>query len=340
MATRNHSIDAFRVIANWVIVCVHTAPFRGAGFSPDVRFCGELFNQFVRIATPFFFLTAGYFFAVSLSRGAEPLSLASKLIKRLLFFFVFWSVCYIAVPTDLLLRTPEAGYWAAVQVMIARTYSWHFLLNGNKVHLWFLPALSCALALLAAACRLRLERPFFWCAAALFLCGLLAGAYQATPVGLHFGLNTRNGPFFSTLFVASGFMIHRLDLQVSQRQALGLIALGVALRSIELLWISGRYGTAPSDIDYLLGTYPFGVGIFLILLKNRHLGEIRWMLSLSRYSAGVYCAHAFSVDLLMTMPLAVGDPFWEIARPFVALALTFALVMLLAKLPYVKSAMT
>ncbi|MDB6084653.1 MAG: hypothetical protein JWN43_2534, partial [Gammaproteobacteria bacterium] len=260
--TRNYSIDAFRVIANWVIICVHTAPFMAAAFSPRVRFFGELLNQFVRVATPFFFLAAGYFFAVSLERGALAIPLARKLIQRLMWFFVFWSVVYVLVPIDVLLQVPEAGYWSAVAVTLSRSMSLHFFLNGSEVHLWFLPALSCALALLAVACRFRLERALMGVAASLFLIGLLAGAYKATPIGFNLGLNTRNGPFFSTVFVVSGFMIHRLGVMPTVRQAISLILLGIALRILELLWITGQYGTSPSRIDYLLGTYPFGVGIF------------------------------------------------------------------------------
>ena len=90
VGTRNHSIDAFRVIANWVVICVHTEPFMAARFGPEVRFFGELLNQFVRVATPFFFLASGYFFAVSLSRGAGAVPLAGKLIRRLIVFFLFW----------------------------------------------------------------------------------------------------------------------------------------------------------------------------------------------------------------------------------------------------------
>ena len=35
-ANRNHSLDAFRVIANWVIICVHTEPFMTPEFGPEV----------------------------------------------------------------------------------------------------------------------------------------------------------------------------------------------------------------------------------------------------------------------------------------------------------------
>src|SRR5579862_3026719 len=91
-ASRNHSIDAFRVFAAWAVICVHTDPFTGPAFGPDVRLFGELLNQFVRVAVPFFFLASGYFYSVSLSRGEGPMPLAARLIRRLALFFLFWSV--------------------------------------------------------------------------------------------------------------------------------------------------------------------------------------------------------------------------------------------------------
>jgi surface polysaccharide O-acyltransferase-like enzyme len=328
---RNHSIDAFRVVANLGVICVHTGPFMGAAFDPGTRFYGELLNQFVRVATPFFFLAAGYFFGASLARGASALPLAAKLVKRLMLFFLFWSAVYVMAPIELYMAAPEAGYWTAVHIMVSRVLSPHFLLNGTKVHMWFLPALSISLALLAIACRFRLERWLMGLAIALYVVGLLAGAYKSTPLGFDLGMNTRNGPFFAAIFVVSGFMIYRRGLQVSLAWALGLIAGGVVLRIVELYWITGRYDTPPSGIDYLLGTYPFGVGIFFLMLSTKRLGEVGWMVRLSRYSAGVYCAHILIVELLKMKPPDPSDPLWEIARPFVALVLSFALVMSMSK---------
>jgi surface polysaccharide O-acyltransferase-like enzyme len=325
VSPRNHSIDAFRVFANWAIICVHTGPFISAAFSPEQRMYAELFNQFVRVATPFFFLAAGYFFAVSVSRGAAPLPLAAKLIKRLAVFFLFWALVYVFVPIELMLGPPDHGYWESVGIMWSRTLVPHFITNGNKVHLWFLPALGCSLAMLAVACQLKLERALFVFAVGLYFVGLYAGAYQDTPLGHDYTWNSRNGPFFGTLFVVSGFMIHRLGWEFTQRQALALIALGIALRVAELYWITD-FGTRPSEIDYLLGTYPFGLGIFMLLTLNRRLGEIKWLVKLSRYSPGVYCGHGLAIDLLKDRPPLWASPVWEVARPFIGLGLMFALV--------------
>jgi surface polysaccharide O-acyltransferase-like enzyme len=326
VSARNHSIDAFRVFANWAIICVHTGPFISAAFSPEQRMYGELFNQFVRVATPFFFLAAGYFFAVSVSRGAAPLPHAAKLIKRLAILFLFWALVYVFVPIELMLGPPAHGYWESVGIMWSRTASRHFITNGNKVHLWFLPALACCLTLLAVACRLKWERALFVVAVGLYFFGLYVGAYQDTPIGWDISLNPRNGPFFGMLFVISGYMIQRLGWQFTQRQALGLIVLGIVLRVAELYWITD-FGTRPSEIDFLLGTYPFGLGIFMLLALNPGLGKHRWIVRLSRYSPGVYCGHALVIDLLKDRPPLWADPLWEVARPFVGLALMFALVI-------------
>ncbi|MDB6084949.1 MAG: hypothetical protein JWN43_2830, partial [Gammaproteobacteria bacterium] len=73
---------------------------------------------------------------------------------------------------------------------------------------------------------------------------------------------------------------------------------------------------------------------------TKGLGEIKWMVALSRYSAGVYCAHGLIATLLRPRPFAPADPLWEVSRPFAVFALTVALVMTLAKIPKLRTVMT
>jgi surface polysaccharide O-acyltransferase-like enzyme len=319
---------------------VHTKPFLAPTFDPGVLLFGALLSQSIRVAVPFFFMAAGYFFAVSLSRGAIAMPHAAKLIRRLALFLLFWSAVYIVVPIDVLFQAPGVGYWSAVRGMIHASRTIGFVLEGSKYHLWFLPALISALALLAVAVRLRLERSLIVFAVGLYLLGLIGGAYKSTPIGLDLGVNTRDGPFYGTIFVVSGFMIHRWNLKATLRQALGLVALGVALRAVELLWVSGKYNADLSEIDYLVGTYPFSIGIFMLLLNAKRLGEIKWLVWLSRYSAGFYCAHMLIVELLAGAPAMFGRPWWEIARPFIGFVLTFALVISLGRIRILRPVLT
>jgi surface polysaccharide O-acyltransferase-like enzyme len=200
--------------------------------------------------------------------------------------------------------------------------------------------MACALILLTLACRFRMEKYFAALAAALFLVGLAGGAYAATPLGLHIGMNTRNGPFYSTVFVFTGYLVHKHGANLSLRTAYALILGGVMLRLAELYWLMTCYDAHANKIDYLLGTYPFGVGIFIWLLNSPRLGENRWLVHLSRYSAGVYCAHLLFVDLLSATPLFIGNPLWEVTRPFLILGLTFAWVIILARVRFLKPVLT
>lgn len=311
-------------------------------FSPQIQFAGSLFNQFVRVATPFFFLAAGYFFALSVARGAEPIGLGVKLVWRLVMFFVFWSMLYILVPVEVFLQAPAAGYWSAVNITLHQALSMRsaFLFNGSSVHLWFLPAMSIAIAMLAVSCKLRLQYLLAGVAVALYIVGLLGGAYKATPIGFDLGIQTRNGPFFSTIFVVTGYLIARLEVRLAVRYCIGLITLGVVMRIVELMWVTGQYATPPSEIDFLLGTYPFGVGIFLLLMATTRLGEVGWMVKLSRYSAGVYCAHMLFVALFEPRAPYVTNTLWELLSPFVVLAATFAFVALLSKVKFLRPVVT
>ena len=323
-----------------MVICVHTAPFLTPGFTPQVQFLGELLNQFVRVATPFFFLAAGYFFSVSVSQGRPPLKVGIKLVKRLALFAIFWSCVYILLPIGNLLKPPHPDYLTAVSSLFKVSMRLSVLVTGTAIHLWFLPAMACALILLSIACKYRVEKTVGILAAALFLAGLAGGAYADTPLGIPVGMNTRNGPFFSTIFVFTGYFLHKYHVNLTLRTAYALILGGVALRLVELAWLMNCYGVHPNKVDYLLGTYPFGVGIFLWLLNSPWLGENRWMVRLSRYSAGVYCAHLLFVDLLSATPLFLGNPLWEATRPFLILGLTLAWVMILGRVRVLRPLVT
>jgi surface polysaccharide O-acyltransferase-like enzyme len=310
------------------------------GFDPQMKFLGELLNQFVRVGTPFFFLTSGYFFSVSVSRGRPPLGVMVKLVRRLALFAIFWSCVYLLLPIGNLLKPPHPDYVTAVLSLIKGYTRPSLLVTGTAIHLWFLPAMACALILLAIACRFRLEKYFAILAAMLFLIGLAGGPYAATPIGIPIGINTRNGPFFSSIFVFTGYLLHKYGVRLSLRTAYALILGGIALRLAELYWLTINYGVHPSKIDYLLGTYPFGVGIFVWLLNSPHLGENRLLVRLSHYSPGVYCAHLLFIDLLTATPLFVGSPLWEVTRPFLILGLTFAWVIILARVRFLRPVLT
>lgn len=310
------------------------------GFDPQVRFLGELLSQFVRVGTPFFFLTSGYFFSVSMSRGRPPLNVGVKLVRRLALFAIFWSCVYLLLPVGNLLKSPHPDYLTAVLSLTKGYMRPSVLVTGTAIHLWFLPAMACALILLAIAARFRLENYFAIPAGVLFLVGLAGGPYAATPMGIPLGMNTRNGPFFSSIFVFTGYLLHKHGVSLSLRAAYAFILTGIALRLAELYWLTTNYGVHPGKVDYLLGTYPFGVGIFVWVLNSPRLGEKQLLVRLSRYSPGVYCAHLLFVDLLTATPLFVGSPLWEVTRPLLILGLTFAWVILLAQVRVLRPVVT
>jgi len=340
-SNRYRSIDAFRVIANVAIVWVHTCPFITPDFGPQVRFFGELLNQSVRGAVPFFFLASGYFFSSSVSRGTPALNVGVKIVRRLALFAIFWSSIYILLPIGKLLQPPYPDYATAVLGMIHDSLRPSVVLTGTFVHLWFLSALICAIVLLTIASTYRLEKYFAVLVAALFLIGLAGSAYKPSPFGIPIAIhNTRDGPFYSSLFVFTGYFLHKYGMLLSLRTAYILILCGIALRVTELYWLMTCCDVRADKVDFLLGSYPFGVGVFVWLLNSPRLGENRWLVRLSRYSPGVYCAHMLFLSLLSATPLFLGSPLWELTRPFLILGLTFAWVAILARVPLLRPVIT
>ncbi|WP_420319517.1 acyltransferase family protein [Faecalicatena contorta] len=84
---RINSIDIFRYICAVMIIAIHTAPF-----SDINEQLGYVFSQIIpRIAVPFFFAVAGYFYMSKLENGNNYFA---DYLKRLLGTYFIWSLFY------------------------------------------------------------------------------------------------------------------------------------------------------------------------------------------------------------------------------------------------------
>src|SRR5262249_1523820 len=137
-------------------------------------------------------------------RAASALLFSST--RRLATVFLVWSCVYLA--WDSARAIVRAGRGAG-QVTVSAAFEGpvayarvlasdpaNGLLPGARWHLWFLPALWVAVAVICAGEALRSRGLLGACAGALYAVGLAAGSY-APLSGVHVPVNTRNGPFFS-----------------------------------------------------------------------------------------------------------------------------------------------
>jgi surface polysaccharide O-acyltransferase-like enzyme len=331
---RIQSVDAFRVLAIAAVIALHTAPHTGpdaVGLRFDAR---TLCDQLERFAVPLFFILSGYFWAGRCRDGAACWTAGLALARRVYVLFLAWAVIYFLV-------TVAAAAWSAGNLAAGLRMAVRplpglptLLLQGTKVHLWFLPALALAALVSGALLARRMERTLFVLALLLYGVGLAGKAYADTPFGFHTHFNLRNGLCFSLLMFASGVRLRRLGPNPAWRRLGPALALGgLALQLAEAAWLHARWGTNMAQ-DFVFGTYFYGLGVAMLALSDPAPLRFPRLAGLGPLVLGIYASHNLFVD-----PLTGPDnpmralPGWDVIVVAVVFALALALTGLLARFP-------
>jgi len=326
--SRLDGVDAARALAIVGVVHLHLGPFRGPAWAGTTAgLASGLASLVARVAVPFFFVAAGYFFARKVGRGACPMATFRAQALRLLKLYVAWSALYVLAAASL--RAVNRHSLAAGLDAVRERVGWAaerpvtFLLQGPQEHLWFLPAL--VLGSLALAAGLAAG----WSAArvaavggALYAVALLAGSYAATPVGFSLGFHPRNGPFVSVLFVALGAVL--ASRPVARSTAALLLGAGLGLALAEALALRAAVGLDLSAHDALLGLVLAGPGLFLVARAAD--GAPAGLARAGALTLGVYAAHP-----LVAMPLERARPALGAAGELLVPAIVYAVTLVLAQ---------
>ncbi len=327
---RIESVDVFRFAAIAGVIALHTHPYNA---SPSITTI--LIDQVSRFAVPFFFAISGYFWGLKIRSGVPTMAASVPMAKRILLLFIAWSLIYLIpfseLPSHSILNIAKGAYWNAEgQLRTPVT----LIFDGTSIHLWFLNGLLWALAITAFFVNSKKVIPFLFVAVFLYCAGLLAKAYSGTPLGLHTTFNTRDGPFFGTIFFASGYLLSgmRPDEKWLAKGMMLLLA-GYALQFSEIYFLSRHYGATPFQ-DYVAGTYLTGMGATIAALSNHPLLRLSIFSSLGRLTLGIYAIHYAFIDMLRHNTRNMHLP-WEFYF-FSVLALSVAAALLLSKNRYSK----
>ncbi|MBE8565762.1 MULTISPECIES: acyltransferase [Vibrio] len=326
------SIELGRVIAILAIIGLHGQMALTYWQIDEVPWIGYVLNQAARFAVPLFFLISGYLIQPKLA--ALPWETVLNYSKPLLKVWLAWSIICLVMPFNLA-KVEEFGYLGE------REGYWGFLmstplnsfLEGGLVHLWFIPALVCAVLIIALLIELKLNKLLLPIAIALYGYGVLAGSY-ATLTGLEAPFFTRNGPFFGTLMVTLGFLIRQNQWKVSSTKALVLLALGMLIHFAETAWLT-TFDVGFNTNDFLFGTALWGMGVFMWLLANPNMGNYAWVRAISNRMLGIYVCHLLIIIVLFNVCGALGIT--ELAKDvtvfFGTVLLSFGLVVGIEKTP-------
>lgn len=329
--TRILSVDVLRVSAIIAVIAIHTTPFATQS-SPigDQLDVATVINQVARFAVPFFLILSGYFWAQKCDDGGAVRKPTIAMAKRIGVLMLAWSAIYL-LPTNLFdsLAYGPVGpikeiYW---NLCSAATKPFSTVMQGTKLHLWFLMALLCSLAIAALFLRYKQERMLIVLAIALYVVGLAGKAYSATPFGFHSEFNFRDGPFFSLIYFVTGYLLHRRKPSCAWfSKGLLITGLGILLHFSELRILHAVWGTSMSQ-DYVIGTYFYGLGIAMIALSNSKYLDFPRIAAIAPSVLGIYAAHLVFVDMLRPLDKQfAGNWIWSIVYVVVVFSLSYLLV--------------
>lgn len=267
-------IDALRYVLAFAVVILHTIFESRTALTPTWPVYLEMA---CRAAVPFFFIAGGYFLVRTEQSDRETVL---HPLLRLLPLYVAWKIVYYLF----LIAVPAHPLYPGLR---------QFLWNFPVYHLWFLPALAFALALVPLALKyLGLRKTFILCAA-LALASLLEGAWRDL---FHLtGSISRARFLVAPMFVLSGVVLARHPLRLSTPTTVLLVlASYLLLMGEEALLARLTHGAPLASHEFMLSTFPFGVAVFLLW---RPMSGLRAFGDLGRFSLNIYTSHLMFVWL-------------------------------------------
>lgn len=265
MKERNRSIDIFRYICAILVVVIHTTPFDDV----DPRIGYVVAQILPRIAVPFFFLVAGYYYIKALEDHKNAFL---PYLLRFLKTYALWSAVYFAI--DFIRK----GHRDIPNFLVRCVFS--FLTTGSYYHFWFFPALIFSVCLVTIFYRARLQKLILPASFILYVIGCLGCSYHSIGMGI---------PVLSTLFSSSYFIhIRRVALMAFPFFAAGLLIIKIqryikehhvpksvitfALPTAVICWLLEIaiviHFQLQENIIITLGLYPLTVAVIVFLLHH------------------------------------------------------------------------
>ena len=323
------SFETGRLFALMCVIIIHANPFMTEPMIAGQPWPGIILNQLGRFAVPLFFVIAGYFIQPRLS--TSPMATFSRYSLPLFKVWLAWSIIYLLAPFNLTTvlengyMVERAGYWYHLLLTPLNT-----LFEGGSVHLWFLPSLILSVGIIALLCHYEKKQFILPLALALFVYGLMTGSYQ-TFFEVELPIDSRNGPFFSTLLIAIGFEIRQRQWQASNSVAVIMLLAGWVLHFFEASLLT-MVDTPFIEHDYLIGTPIWATGIFLLLMNYPQLGQANWVQTLGTKVLGIYLCHMLVIIYLMNVFGMLGIGIGELVYDFSIIPATFLFSIVLIKL--------
>ncbi|HCB28195.1 alanine racemase [Enterococcus durans] len=289
MENKNQKLYLAQFVATIFVVMIHSGTVIG---NPIAHFI--LKSMICRLAVPFFFINNAYFFHVNAPKSGYKKRWLVKILKTYFKFFLL----YIPFGIQLISQSMD-NQWNYLPIVVV----FSFLYSGSFYHLWYFPALLFSLLFVRIGInKLGYSCTFSICCG-LFIVGSLEtySAYISnhTVVSilhkyLDLFLTTRNGLFFSPIFVLVGcYLADNRNRLVERKNKfyLGLVISGL-LGVVEGILVFRNQGI---DKNFMYFTIVFCGCLFAILLLSKNTN--RDFESIKSYSQGISLLHMIPIQL-------------------------------------------
>lgn len=303
-ATRNASIDAFRLIAAAMVVAGHS------NFLCDTESlaCLSTIHGGFRLAIPVFLTISGYYFFAAMQADREW-----TWVKRIGRLYLVWMIIY-------------SPFWLIGPILQGATHDIPENIVFGYYHLWYVVAVAGAALMTIFLSRLGMG----WLLAiglVLFGVGVLiqyALNYGFLPDRLvHHAKNgwlQRNFIFFGFPFFALGYVIaaRKIETKVSRSAMIGVLVAGLVLLALEVgsnYVAAGKIHVFELYAAIIIG----GPALFMIALKSNWQSRRR---NISKFAEAIFLLHILVLTALSSL-LDVGS----VTMSFLCLAVTAPLAV-------------
>lgn len=330
---RIKGIDAMRAFAAFAIVLIHVFPIPT---DSDIRI-KILVQQTARFAVPFFFVTAGFFYAQRIQTGLLPIFALKKSFNRILPIFLFWSFIFFINPH--VKRIHEQGlvaaYFGKFVELISNVEKLIFV--GPGFHLWFFISLMYTVIVFHLLSGYKKNYLVIMLAFFLYVFGVMGGSYAKSAIGLAVPINTRNFIFFSMLPFTIGYYLYGTEgIWRNCYFGIFLWATGSILHFFEIFMLNRFDGISIRSIDYVFSTVLMGVGAFIVGRSNPPFFGWKPLVKLGLLSVGIYAIHPlFSGRLNLVENLCNGRK-WMVIAPLSIFLISGCSAYLMSKISHLR----
>lgn len=302
------SIDSLRSFAILFVVIIHTNPGNGLGVTGNrIDF---VLDGFARFAVPFFFLTAGYLFALKLDADSDG-TYAVAYLRKLVSLYLLGIL--LTLPVKILFifgqaKLHETRFSATVLTALLNIVNpGNLLYYGSAVvaPLWFLPALIYSILIILLARRVGRQRYLLLLSFLLHLIGQFGQGYS---VFVSLPIDTTDALFFGLFYTVLGTRIKAWKITSTNRSTLYLtLFFGASVIQILEKYVLGYILGGAEVPDIAHGVYLFAyspltiiaaLSLFLFALSKPTFGKDTIFPNLGHYAVGIYIIHPAVVMLL------------------------------------------